>query len=120
MKLDSYWLDTAPPFLDGQQGPLEGGADVVVIGGGFTGLSAALELAKRGIPVTVLEAGRIAGEASGRNGGQCNTGLAHDYAALAERIGADNARDFYRAYESAVGTVASIVSEEKNECDVFS
>jgi glycine/D-amino acid oxidase-like deaminating enzyme len=117
MKLDSYWLDTAPPFLHGQQGPVEGGSDVVVIGGGFTGLSAALELAKRGIPVTVLEAGRIAGEASGRNGGQCNTGLAHDYAALAARIGADNARDFYRAYESAVATVASIVSEEKIDCD---
>jgi glycine/D-amino acid oxidase-like deaminating enzyme len=117
MKLDSYWLDTAPPFLHGQQGPVGGGSDVVVIGGGFTGLSAALELAKRGIPVTVLEAGRIAGEASGRNGGQCNTGLAHDYAALAARIGADNARDFYRAYESAVATVASIVSEEKIDCD---
>jgi glycine/D-amino acid oxidase-like deaminating enzyme len=117
MKLDSYWLDTAPPFLHGQQGPVEGGSDVVVIGGGFTGLSAALELAKRGIPVTVLEAGRIAGEASGRNGGQCNTGLAHDYAALAARIGSDNARDFYRAYESAVATVASIVSDEKIDCD---
>jgi glycine/D-amino acid oxidase-like deaminating enzyme len=117
MKLDSYWLDTAPPFLHGQQGPVGGGSDVVVIGGGFTGLSAALEFAKRGIPVTVLEAGRIAGEASGRNGGQCNTGLAHDYAALAARIGADNARDFYRAYESAVATVASIVSEEKIDCD---
>jgi glycine/D-amino acid oxidase-like deaminating enzyme len=119
MKLDSYWLDTAPLFRDGQQGPVEGGADVVVIGGGFTGLSAALELGKRGIPVTVLEAGRVAGEASGRNGGQCNTGLAHDYAALAERIGADNARDFYRAYESAVATVASIVSEEQIDCDFF-
>ena len=117
MKLDSYWLDTAPPFLHGQQGPVGGGSDVVVIGGGFTGLSAALELAKRGIPVTVLEAGRIAGEASGRNGGQCNTGLAHDYAALAARIGADNARDFYRAYESAVATVASIVSEERIDCN---
>ncbi len=119
MKLESYWLDTAPPFHDGQQGPVEGSAEVVVIGGGFTGLSAALALAKRGVPVTVLEAGRIAGEASGRNGGQCNTGLAHDYAALAERIGADRAREFYWAYESAVESVASIVAEERINCDFF-
>ena len=70
---------------------------MVVIGGGFTGLSAALALAKRGTPVTVLEAGRIGGGASGRNGGQCNTGVAQDYARSA-RIGAEHARDFYRAY----------------------
>ncbi|TKC79088.1 FAD-binding oxidoreductase [Trinickia terrae] len=119
MKLESYWLDTAPPFHGGQAGPVEGSAEVVVIGGGFTGLSAALALAKRGVPVTVLEAGRIVGEASGRNGGHCNTGLAHDYAALAERIGAERAKEFYRAYESAVKTVESIVAEEQIDCDFF-
>lgn len=119
MKLESYWLDTAPPFQSGQVGPVEGSAEVVVIGGGFTGLSAALELAKRGVPVTVLEAGRIVGEASGRNGGHCNTGLAHDYAALAERIGAERAKEFYRAYESAVKTVESIVVDEQINCDFF-
>ncbi|QCP51337.1 FAD-binding oxidoreductase [Trinickia violacea] len=119
MKLESYWLDTAPPFRKGQVGPVEGSAEVVVIGGGFTGLSAALELAKRGVPVTVLEAGRIVGEASGRNGGHCNTGLAHDYAALAERIGAERAKAFYRAHESAVKTVESIVAGEQIDCDFF-
>src|SRR5471032_840607 len=100
MKLESYWLDTRPAFRGAREGPVEGHAEVVVIGGGFTGLSAALELASRGVEVTVLEAGQIAGEASGRNGGQCNTGLAHDYASLAAKIGAPQAKAFYRAYES--------------------
>ena len=117
MKLDSYWLDTAPEFKDGAQGPVEGHSDVVVIGGGFTGLSAALELATRGVSVTVLEAGGIAAQASGRNGGQCNTGVAQDFASLAASVGLEQARAFYRAYESAVRTVESVVTQHKIDCD---
>ena len=64
MKLESYWLDTRPAFRAGNEGPVEGRADVVVIGGGFTGLSAALALAQRGVSVVVLEAAQVAGEAS--------------------------------------------------------
>jgi glycine/D-amino acid oxidase-like deaminating enzyme len=70
MRLDSYWLDSAPRFSVGVEGPVDGRADVVIIGGGFTGLSAALALARRRASVMVLEAGRIVGEASGRNGEQ--------------------------------------------------
>ena len=117
MKLESYWLDTAPAFADGAQGEVPGRADVVIVGGGFTGLSAALSLARRKASVLVLEAGRIVGEASGRNGGQCNNGLAHDYAALAQRLGAQTARAFYRAYSSSVDTVERLVHEQTIDCD---
>jgi cation diffusion facilitator CzcD-associated flavoprotein CzcO len=89
----SYWLASAPAFTGGAQGAVEeasdGRADVAIIGGGFTGLSAALALAKRGASVVLLEAGRVVGEASGRNGGQCNNGTAHDYGALSARFGKD-------------------------------
>lgn len=117
MKLESYWLDTAPRFSKPAEEPLSGRVDVAVVGGGFTGLSAALALAKRGVSVAVLEAGRVAGQASGRNGGHCSTGVAQDYASLAARIGSAQAQTFYRAYASAVDTVQAIVTEEAIYCD---
>ena len=117
MKLASYWLDTAPPFVAGAAGDVGGRADVVVIGGGFTGLSAALALARRGAAVVVLESGRVAGEASGRNGGQCNNGLAHDFGGLAGRLGRERARALYRAHTDAVDSVERVVREEAIACD---
>lgn len=114
---DSYWLDTAPSFTGGVAGAVEGRADVAIIGGGFTGLSAALALAKRGASVAVLEAGRVVGEASGRNGGQCNNGLAHDYASLAASLGKERAKAYYRAYCDAVDTVEQIAREEAIDCN---
>lgn len=117
MKLESYWLDTSPAFKGGVQGDVSGRADVVVIGGGFTGLSAALALARRKASVVVLEASRVLGEASGRNGGQCNNGLAHDYAGLVQRLGAELARALYLAFNAAVDTVERLIHEEKIACD---
>jgi glycine/D-amino acid oxidase-like deaminating enzyme len=117
MKLDSYWLDTAPLFTGGAHGPVEGRADVVVIGAGFTGLSSALTLTRKGASVVVLEAGRVVGEASGRNGGHCNNGLPHDFGALVARFGARQARAFYQTYGAAVDAVERIVREEAIHCD---
>jgi len=117
MKLDSYWLDTAPPLRSASAGPLDGRVDVAVIGGGFTGLSAALALAKRGASVAVLEAGRIGGGASGRNGGQVNTGVAQDFAALVAQLGVVKARACYQAYAAAVDTVERLIREEQIDCD---
>lgn len=117
MRLEPYWLATAPPFTAARNGPVEGRADVAVIGGGFTGLSAALALAKAGADVVVLEGGRIAGEASGRNGGHCNNGLAHDFAGAAATLGGDRALALYRAFDAAVDTVEAIVAEEGIACD---
>lgn len=54
----------------------DGQAEVVVIGGGLAGISAALHLAQRGVEVTLLEASQVGAEASGRNGGQALQGLA--------------------------------------------
>ncbi|MDT8330013.1 FAD-binding oxidoreductase [Roseomonas gilardii] len=117
MKLLSYWQDTATPFAGAAGGPVEGRADVAVIGGGFTGLSAALALAQRGARVVVLEAGKVAGQASGRNGGHVNNGTAHDIGGLAARLGLEAARALYRAYDDAVDMVERIVREEQIACD---
>lgn len=117
MKLDSYWNDSVPALaLDAHDLPPQ--VDVAIVGGGFTGLSAALALARRGASVVVLEAGAtVAPEASGRNGGHVNNGLAVDYAELAARVGVERARGWYHAYDDAVDTVARIVRDEGIACD---
>lgn len=116
MKLESYWIHTAKA-VEPEQQSLPARADVVIVGGGFTGLSAALAFAKKGAQVVLLEAGSLVGEASGRNGGHVNNGLAVDYASLADRVGAERAAGWYRAYDAAVDTVAHLVQQEQIDCD---
>jgi glycine/D-amino acid oxidase-like deaminating enzyme len=77
-------------------------ADDCIIGGGLAGIAAALELARRGRRVLLLEARRLAWAASGRNGGFVSNGFAEAIAKLRERIGLDAARSLYRL--SAFGT----------------
>ncbi len=117
MKLASYWHDTAAPFAGGAPGAVEGRVDVAVVGGGFTGLSAALALAKRGASVALLEADHVGAGASGRNGGQCNNGFAQDFSAMEARFGFDGAVALYRAFDAAVDTVERIVGQEGIACD---
>lgn len=117
MKLDSYWTDTAPRFAGAEAGPIEGSVDVAVIGGGFTGLSAALALGQRGATVAVLDAGKVASAASGRNGGHVNNGTSVDFGGLAERLGLPAAQALYHAYDAAVDTVERIVREQGISCD---
>ncbi|WP_206956253.1 NAD(P)/FAD-dependent oxidoreductase [Trinickia acidisoli] len=117
MKLESYWLDTAPAAPLGDDSAVQGRVDVAVVGGGFTGLSAALALARRGASVALLDAGRIGGGASGRNGGQVNTGVAQDFGALVAQLGLERARRCYLAYAAAVDTVERLIREESIDCD---
>jgi glycine/D-amino acid oxidase-like deaminating enzyme len=83
--------DTAYPPLDGDLR-----ADVAIVGGGFTGVAAAVELAERGRSVVLLESNRIGWGATGRNGGQVTGSLSGAEAMtrqLRRRIGAE-AEDF--------------------------
>lgn len=117
MKMEPYWLATAPRFTGAATGELPRRADVVVIGAGFTGLSAARSLAKAGVDVVVLEADRIQGEASGRNGGHCSPGTAQGFADLIAEYGIDTAQRYHRAYDDAVEFVERVVNEEQISCD---
>ena len=88
----SWYADAATPLpaFPAARGALT--CDVCVIGGGFTGLSAALHLAERGYDVILLEAQRVGFGASGRNGGQVGTGQRLDQDALEEMVGHTTAR----------------------------
>ena len=116
MKLASYWHDTALRFDGGASDPVDGAVDVAVVGGGFTGLSAALALAKRGARVAVLEASHVGAGASGRNGGQCNNGFAQDFGGMEARFGFERAVALYRVFDAAVDTVERIAREEAIDC----
>src|SRR5208283_466432 len=92
----NYWLTTvqmpAPPAQ-----PLPERVDVAVIGAGFTGLSAALALAKRGVKVAVLESETIGWGASSRNGGMVLSGLKLGVNQLISKYGRELTRRMYGA-----------------------
>jgi glycine/D-amino acid oxidase-like deaminating enzyme len=97
--------------------PLPESADVVIIGAGFTGLSAALSLAKRGVKVVVLEAETIGWGASSRNGGMVLTGLKLGVNQLIAKFGRELTRRMYAASLETIDTVERIVKEENIACD---
>ncbi len=117
MKYVSYWHDTAPGFDGGDTGPVEGHYDVAVIGGGFTGLGAARQLAKAGTRVVVLEADRVSSGASGRNGGHLNNGLAHSYLSAKTELGKERAIALYRALDASIDTLEALIAEEGIDCN---
>lgn len=89
---DSYYAATAQ--RDARFAPLDGSSDcdVAVVGGGLAGLTAALDLARLGHQVTLLEAKQVGWGASGRNGGQAIHGLACDQSVIEDQLGLDDAR----------------------------
>lgn len=89
--------------------------DVCIIGGGFTGLSAALHLAERGYDVVLLEAQRVGFGASGRNGGQVGTGQRLDQDELEKMVGQDNARKLWDMALESVQLVRDVVSKHVPE-----
>jgi gamma-glutamylputrescine oxidase len=91
--------------------------DVVVLGGGIAGCSAALHLAKRGYRVTLLETRIVGFGASGRSGGQTIFGLAASQKALIDQVGRDDARRLFDLSIEALDLTQSLISEYAIDCD---
>lgn len=92
-------------------------ADVVIIGAGFCGLSAAIHLAKNGVDVVCLEAEHVGWGASGRNNGQVIPGLKRDPDDVFALLGAEAGEKLLRCSAEAPGLVFSLVDELGIQCD---
>jgi gamma-glutamylputrescine oxidase len=114
----SYYAASANPFarLPTLSGTVP--ADVCVIGGGYTGLSAALHLAERGYQVVLLEQARIGWGASGRNGGQINLGWRKGPEELLASFGEARARMLFDMSEEARQLIKDRVVKHGISCDL--
>ena len=114
-KREPYWWETAP--LRAMTPPaLPRRVDVAVIGSGYSGLSAALTLARAGRSVLVLEAGHPGQGASTRNGGMCGDALKPDLAELTRRYGARHALALLREASEALEYLADFIPREGIQC----
>lgn len=114
----SYYAATANwqtdyPTLEGEHH-----ADVVVVGGGFTGVNTALELAERGYSVALIEANRISWGATGRNGGQIIGGIGHNAEQFEKRIGAAGVRAIYDMGNECCEIIRDRVAKYHIDCDL--
>ncbi len=90
--------------------------EVCIIGGGYTGLSAAMQLAKAGIDTVVLEAHRVGWGASGRNGGQLGTGFNMTQDVLETRLGKPTAIKLWQFCEEAKQNIHRLC--QQNNIDI--
>ena len=96
----------------------EASADVCIIGGGYTGLSTAIHLRKRGYSVILLEANKVGWGASGRNGGHVGTGQRADQETLEKLVGKEHARALWDLGLEAVATVCELIAEHGIDCEL--
>ena len=113
----SWYTETANPSpihpaLQGAQR-----AQVCVIGAGYTGLGAALELTSKGVSVIVLEAATVGSGASGRNGGQVHPGQRRDQAWIEQVLGQEDAKGLWQMAQDARASLADLITRHGIDCD---
>ncbi|QPC42543.1 FAD-binding oxidoreductase [Kaustia mangrovi] len=114
----SYYLASANRYVEHPVLRGEVRTDVCVVGAGFTGLSAALELAERGYRVVVVEAETVGWGASGRNGGQICTGFSSGMEPIEAQLGPDDARKCFEIAEEGKAIIAERIARHAIACDL--
>jgi glycine/D-amino acid oxidase-like deaminating enzyme len=117
VKEQNYWLTTVEMSTTDLSCTLPAIVDVAVIGAGFTGLSAARTLAKKGMSVSVLEAETIGWGASSRNGGMVLTGMKLGVNKLISMYGRERTQRMYAASLASIDCVEQIVRDENIACN---
>ncbi|MEM7268833.1 MAG: FAD-binding oxidoreductase [Pseudomonadota bacterium] len=114
----SYWQATVPEAAPGVSVESDLTVDTAIIGGGFTGLNAALRLAERGAEVALLDAAHPGWGASGRNGGfVCLGGSKLDYETQIKRYGRDATRAYVDRQRASIDHVAENLSRYGIDAD---
>ncbi|WP_375266588.1 NAD(P)/FAD-dependent oxidoreductase [Planktotalea sp.] len=113
---ESWYAADATPLAPFDSFRGETSADVCIVGGGYTGLYAALHLAELGYDVVVLEAHRVGFGASGRNGGQLGSGQRMDQDGLEDLMGQDTAHKFWTLAEGAKKLVKDLIAKHNIDC----
>lgn len=113
---NSWYAATAAPLPPFPKLAGDSRADVCIVGGGYTGLSAALHLAEAGLSVVLLEAQRVGFGASGRNGGQLGSGQRMEQDGLEKLVGADDAQKLWSLAEDAKDLVRSLIARHGIDC----
>ncbi|MDP1716090.1 MAG: FAD-binding oxidoreductase [Anaerolineales bacterium] len=116
MNQQIYWHTTVNMPDDANLTPIPSEVDFAIIGGGYTGLSAAWRLAKQGAKVVVLEAETFGWGASSRNGGMALTGLKVGMAVVIKKYGRELAKKLFQYSLDSVDTVEQIIKEENINC----
>ena len=93
-------------------------ADVVIIGGGFSGINTALELAEQGITnVVVLEARHLGYGGTGRNGGQVMAGIGHDIEAVKKHVGKEGLETLFKIANLGAGIIRERIRKYNIDAD---
>jgi glycine/D-amino acid oxidase-like deaminating enzyme len=108
-------VETAEP--QGYAEALPSATEVAIVGGGYTGLAAALTLQKHGHAATVIDAERIGWGASSRNGGMVSGGLKIASGELGKRVGPELARGIVSAAAASFPFLEELIARERIACD---
>ncbi len=112
-----YWHATMPPLPDRRNRALPDSVDVVVVGGGYMGVTAARELARRGASVSLIEAETLGFGGSTRNGGIVHPGYKWGVSELVARYGEATARHLFRDVIDAYALVKRLIFDESIDCE---
>ena len=112
-----YWHATMPPIEPRRDRPLPDTADVVVIGGGYTGINAARALARGGATVTLLEAEQLGFGGSTRNGGIVHPGYKWGPTELIDRYGEETGRALFQETLDGYALLKRLIVDETIDCE---
>ena len=115
-KSQPYWWDAARPGI-GAPEEMPQSVDVCIIGGGYTGLSCALELARSDVACAVLDTKRIGQGASSRNGGLVSGSLKHAEHTLVNQLGAERAWQLQKEAAGTLQFIDDLIAREGIDCD---